>query len=259
MNGEQFTLTGEQGTAEVTLTVVEDEPGYEGLYHWHYVVENVSYGEPGATPSWMEYSVDASAVGDADNLQSSLGWEGMVVADPEGSGLIVWDMGDQSPLGVGQTAEFSFTTSPMPVGEGLGTLVDNNPVGDSAAGELLAPSKGAKVDFANATTGQDYRIQIKGYAGGPQPSEQGTAVITKNATAEDIADTVKIVLEGIGYKVRREGTKLTIAPPAANRNSLWFQTQKPNGQDDNTFKGPSLISLWPPNYTVYVNGEKQNP
>jgi hypothetical protein len=257
VDGEQFTLTGAAGAVEVTLTVVEDAPGYYGYYHWLYVVENVNYGcSTGCSPEQV-FQVDAGSVSGVENLQSSAGWDGEVVAAPDGTGSIIWNRTNGSPILPGGTAEFSFLTEPMPIGVGGGTFVDNDPMGASATGELLAPFKGAKIDFANATVGVDYQIRIRGYAQGPNPVHQDTVGITKTATREDIAQAVELTLLGMGYKVIRDGTTLLIAPPAANMTSLRFQTQTPTGQDDNTLKGPTLT--FHKAYEVWVNGVKLNP
>jgi hypothetical protein len=255
---QSYSLTGGPGPATVTLTVTGQDDGY---YLWDYVVRNDNFvEEPTGQPPDIyigTFNLPVVDAGIVSNLWNSLGWDGYVGGFMDDPADVYWEAGDSHPqIAPGSSGEFKFTTTEVPIGPAAAGVWDPWVI-DESYGQVLAPTKGAKVDFANATTGQDYQILIQGYAGPGNKVDQVTVGVTKNANAVDIADSVKLALEGAGYKVTRDGTKLTIAPPAANRTSLWFQTQKPNGQNDNNLKGPSLLTFW--SYEVWVNGVKQNP
>lgn len=270
VDAEPFTLTGPAGTLEGTLTVVEDEPGYYGYYHWHYVLENVSYGCSAGCYPEQTFQVDAGSVSGVENLQSSAGWDGAVYAAPDGSGSIVWNRTNGSPiLPPDGTAEFSFLTVPTPIYAWGGTFVDDDPMGASATGELLAPEAGrnATVDFTNATTGKAYTIAISvERQTGPNTyiSQRVLVDIPANYTTQNIRAAVEQKLKDAGVAVSGDGAnRLTIGWTGVGRLTkieFTLGTTVVNGDvdPDLTLTGPGYVGRVG-EVTVKVNGTKISP
>lgn len=106
--------------ATVIVTVDDNAPGYSGLYHWNYHVQNDSYASGIAA-----FAVPVELPGIASNLGSSVGWTGSsggFLGDPT---LVSWQTVGPT-LGVGQAANFWFTTAPAGLAVTSGVFANPN-------------------------------------------------------------------------------------------------------------------------------------
>lgn len=114
-------------TATVTVTVTQDKPGYEGLYHWKYLFENHSFNtsSPGFDQGLGMFILRAPEPSQIANLENSMGWDGYVgllTGDPE---LVHWQAPEFGPrILPGQSGWFSFTSPVCEIADSIGEMYD---------------------------------------------------------------------------------------------------------------------------------------
>lgn len=114
-------------TATVTVTVTQDKPGYEGLYHWKYLFENHSFNtsSPGFDQGLGMFILRAPEPSQITNLENSMGWDGYVgllTGDPE---LVHWQAPEMgSRILPGQSGWFSFTSPVCEIADSIGEMYD---------------------------------------------------------------------------------------------------------------------------------------
>ncbi len=256
---QPYNLSGGGGPDSATATLTVTDQG-DGTYHWDYLLHNNSFVY-GANNFWGigRFEVPVGDAAWATNLGSSIGATSGVTGDSSG-GTIWWQFADEVHPGLtpGQEADFWFNTPEVPIGP-AGVDALSYDVGSDTSGPALAPVKpGAVIDFAKVDVSQNYQILITGLSNGTERDRTIVQVLPTN-TATDVAIAVKGALEGMGYTVTRDGTKLNIVPPAG-RTSLRFQDQTIGGKQNLNLTGPSLVNAWGnPAYDVWVNGAPINP
>jgi hypothetical protein len=125
---------------------------------------------------------------------------------------------------------------------------------------LVLPQKQLVIDFASMTTGKAYQIKVVSW-NKTTPTRLLDVQVGQAATAEDIASAVAADLQGAGYSVTQDGTKLTIK---AQNNTNFTQlhltafnidpvTKQP--VTDNTIKGPTFVSA-NGGVKLYYNSDK---
>ncbi len=97
--------------ATVNVTVDDSVPGYYGQYHWNYNVQNDSFASGVAA-----FAVPLELTGMASNVASDAGWVGSPSGFMGDAALVSWQNGAQPALGIGQSANFWFTTAPTAIG-----------------------------------------------------------------------------------------------------------------------------------------------
>ena len=201
---EDFVLTGPDGTANVTLSVVYNASGASGQYTWTYVVQNPS----SSIPSWTSFSIpidNTDGVSDVANLSSDNGWTGSVGTDSIG-----WSGG--TPLTSGNTATFSFTTATREVGPATVTI---SAAGGSTLAQLPtapAPRRVADVPSVNmsfAPGGQEYTLKLSmTQADGSTGLDSGNMEVfaTGDSAPTTARDYVYGFLKDNGWAVEKAGT-----------------------------------------------------
>lgn len=128
-----------QSGVDVTVTVRDDMPGYMGQYHWNYHVANDSFASGIGT-----FALPAEDATMVSNVGNNAGWTGSVGTFMGNADLIAWQAGGGiSPppppggppgppmplvplLGVGQSADFWFTTIPTGMALTNGFVTDSS-------------------------------------------------------------------------------------------------------------------------------------
>jgi hypothetical protein len=122
------------GVAAVTTTVTQAAPG--DPYLWDYHVTNESFASGIAS-----FAVPVEYTSMVSNLSSSVLWSGAVGSFMGDSDLVAWQAGAQPTLGIGASADFTFTTAPTGLAYTNGIIA--GPAGasltDSPGGLLVVP------------------------------------------------------------------------------------------------------------------------
>jgi hypothetical protein len=130
------------GVASGVETVTLDDPSYPGLYKYNFHLTNNSFASGVAS-----FAVPVEQPGMAFNLGSSAGWMGMpsgFLGDPD---LVSWQAGPQPALGIGNSADFWFTTIPTGLAYTNGIISDPT-LASLPAGLLVTPIVAAPVPQA---------------------------------------------------------------------------------------------------------------
>jgi hypothetical protein len=113
------------GTAKVMVTVTDDAPGYEGYFHWKYVLNNFDFGANGSpfTDPIGLFAIPVNEPVIVINVRDNKEWDGSVTGWTSGDAVVWWAEEGVDPLVASkQSAEFSFITPPRTVVEDVGEM-----------------------------------------------------------------------------------------------------------------------------------------
>jgi hypothetical protein len=121
------------GVATVKVLVTYDAPGHAGEYVWNYHLTNDSFA-----PGIANFALPAEDSGMVSGLGNSLDWSGSIGTFLSNSDLIAWQTGG-STLGIGNSADFWFTTAPLDLALTNG-MISNVGLATTVGGLLVVPT-----------------------------------------------------------------------------------------------------------------------